>query len=110
MPGTASTGSIDTTGLDGQTTTVSAPAMASRTPGPGRAAAAPAKRTRCTATSWWSFTKYSWNPTSSPPTRRSRVRSGSSVTGSRRTPTPNRSASSAVTVPSGAPSDRRWVR
>ena len=44
--------------------------MASSTPGPGRASAAPSKRTSETATSWWSLTKYSWNPTSSPPTRR----------------------------------------
>ena len=36
---------MDTTGLDGHTTTVSAPAMASSTPGPGRACSAPSNRT-----------------------------------------------------------------
>ena len=40
-PGTARTGPIDTMGFDGQITTASAPAMASSTPGAGRADSAP---------------------------------------------------------------------
>ena len=44
-PGTASTGPIDTIGLDGAITTRSAAARASSTPGAGRAASAPSKRT-----------------------------------------------------------------
>ena len=59
----------------------------------------PVEADLATATSWRSLTKYSWKPTSGPSSSRSRVRSGSSVTGSSRTPTPNRSASSPVTVP-----------
>src|SRR5712691_2736488 len=42
IPGTAKMGPMDVTGFDGQTTTRSAPAIASRTPGAGRASAAPA--------------------------------------------------------------------
>ena len=49
-PGTASTGPMDTIGLEGQMTRRSAPATASRTPGAGRADPAPAKRTPRTAT------------------------------------------------------------
>src|SRR5213593_2583907 len=41
-PGTARMGPIDVTGFDGQTTTTSAPASASTTPGAGLASPAPA--------------------------------------------------------------------
>jgi hypothetical protein len=57
MPGTAITGPIDTMGLDGATTTVSALVMASRTPGAGRASSAPANRTAATGTACCSRTK-----------------------------------------------------
>ena len=46
------TGPMETIGLDGQITTTSASAMASRTPGAGRARSAPAKRTLFTSTLW----------------------------------------------------------
>ena len=48
-PGTARIGPIDTTGFDGQNTTASASAIASSTPGAGRALARPAYRTPSTS-------------------------------------------------------------
>jgi len=57
IAGTASTGPIETIGLDGATTTVAAPAMASRTPGAGRASGAPANRTPLTGTACRRATK-----------------------------------------------------
>ena len=130
IPGTASTGPIETMGLDGQMTTMSAPATASRTPGAGTAEDAPTKRTALTATSWRRPTKYSWNPTSTAPggvpgagggaaARPAKlpltsggpaggsivtlVSTGSSVMGSNRACTPKRRATSAVTSERVAP-------
>ena len=47
MPGTASTGPIDTIGFDGATSTTSAAAIASTTPGAGRACVIPGFSKRC---------------------------------------------------------------
>ena len=82
MPGTASSGPIETIGFEGATTTTSAPAIASSTPGPGEEAPAPSKRTDETGTSWRSLTKYSWKPTSSPSAKVTIVATLSSVMGS----------------------------
>ncbi len=109
-PGTASTGSIDTIGFEGATTTRSASPMAARTPGAGRAASAPSKRTAVTATSWWRSTKYSWNPISPSPATVTRVCSRSSVTGRSRRPRSQAAAISALTSDSVAPARRRSVR
>ena len=49
--------------------------------GPGTGVVGPLEADPATATSWRSRTKYSWKPTSGPSTSCSRVRSGSSVTG-----------------------------
>ena len=67
-PGTASTGSIDTSGFDGAITTRRAPVE--RLEDARRracVASAPSKRTDSTATSWCRCTKYSWNPISPSP-------------------------------------------
>ena len=113
-PGTASTGSIDTTGLDGAITTTSADSMASRTPGPGRAASIPSKRTFDTATPWPSLTKYSWKPTSAPPPSAAasvtRVSIGSSLTGSTRHFRPRAAAMRAVISLNGRPRASSEVR
>ena len=87
-PGTANKGPIETIGLDGHTTTTSAPATAASTPGAGTAILGSSNRTASTATAWRRPTKYSWNETSGPSTSVSRVRTGSSDIGTRRTGTP----------------------
>ena len=114
MPGTASSGPMDTTGLDGAMITASASASASTTPGPGRATSAPANRTDRTATECPRRTKYSWKPTSSPaPSPSSRVTmvaTGFSVIGSRVVSRPHAWVISAVTAARPAPSARRPVR
>jgi len=77
--------------------------------------------TALTGTACWRRTKYSWNATSSGATQVPsgsgplgasvmRVRSRSSVTGRTCRPSFQAVAISAVTVDSGAPSPRRWVR
>src|SRR5204862_2199744 len=108
-PGTASTGPTEVTGLDGHTTTTSASRTASRTPGAGRARAAPAYSTSSTWTCAFSRTKYSWNE-SQPSGVRTRVRTGSLLIGRMRVATPRRRASSAVTAVSVAPARRARVR
>ena len=102
-PGTARIGPIDTTGFEGATTTISAEPRESSTPGAGLAVSAPSKRTESTTTEWRSFTKYSWKATSWVSSSRSRVRTGSSLIGSRRTPSPQAREISAVTSDSVAP-------
>ena len=52
IPGTARIGSIEMNGLDGAITTTSAAAIASSTPGAGRAASAPSKRMPSTGSAW----------------------------------------------------------
>ena len=59
MPGTARIGPIEITGFDGQITIVSAVRSASSTPGAGRAASAPSKRTDTTGDSARSPTNHS---------------------------------------------------
>ena len=97
-PGTASTGSIDTIGFDGAITTRRASADGLEHPGrrAGRVGPVEAHRRR-PATSWWRCTKYSWKPISPSPATVTRVCSRSSVTGSRRSPSAQASAISAVT-------------
>ena len=60
MPGTARIGPIDVMGFDGHTTMRSASRRLARTPGAGRAAAAPAYSTPSTSLIALSRTKYSW--------------------------------------------------
>src|SRR5215218_9141799 len=61
IPGTARIGPMLTTGLEGQNTTRSAPASASRTASVGRASPMPRKRMPSTSSLWRLRTKYSWN-------------------------------------------------
>ncbi len=99
-----------TTGFDGGSSTRSALANASSTPGPGRASAAPTATTSCAVGAACSRTQYSWKCTA----RRPPGASGSSMTtwvstrssdiGSSRTPSvgsPQREHSASVTSLSG---------
>ena len=98
---------MDTSGLEGATSTASASARASRTPGPGRASSAPTMRMAVTGTEWRRRTNHSWNPTSrsaSGSTTVTRVRSGSSVTGSKVKPRSQARVISPVTSDRVAPS------
>ena len=60
-PGTARIVPIDTTGLDGAITIVSAAAIASRTPGAGEAVSTPANSILVIVSRAPSRTRYSWN-------------------------------------------------
>ncbi len=103
MPGTARIGPIEMTGLLGHTSTVSASAMASSTPGAGRASAAPSKRTPTTGGSQCSRTNHSCMA-SSPSGVVMRVATRSSVIGSRRGPSSQAAVTRAVASLSVAPS------
>ena len=70
------------------------------------ASSAPTMSIAVTVTSWWWCTKYSWKLIR-PSSVSKYVASASSVTGSSRTRTPNRSQSSVVTWVFVAPSPRR---
>ncbi len=109
-PGTASTVPMLTTGLDGGSSTRSAVANASSTPGPGFASSAPTATISCASGTACSRTQYSWKCTARLPPGAS----GSSITtcvstrssdiGSSRTPrsgSPQRVHSASVTWLSG---------
>ena len=105
-PSTARIGSSEMNGFDGASTMRSAFAIASSTPGAGRAPGVPSKRSARTAGAARRPTNHSWKP-SSPSSVVTRVRSRSSVAGSSRTPTPSCRATSAMTADRGSPARRR---
>ena len=98
-------------GLDGQITTASSrmSASAAMKSGCGRAVSAPWKSSSRTTGSQRLRTKYSWK-SSQPVSVRSRVRTGSSLIGKTRGPTPRRRHRSSVTFDSVSPARRRRVR
>ncbi len=104
---------METTGLDGGNSTMSAPAIASRTPGAGLACSAPTGTTASAGTEARSRTQYSWkwialrSPSSSTATC---VSTRSSVIGMSFTPGFQRSHSASVTALSGYPAAIIWVR
>lgn len=100
---------MDTIGLDGAITTVSASRIASSTPGAGAAAPRPSTSSDVMSSRAPPFTRYSWN-VRTPCAVVMRVRTGSSHIGSMRAATPRRTASSAATSCSAAPAARRTVR
>ena len=110
-PGTARIGSMLMNGLDGQITTasVAGSANAARKSGCARAVAAPWNASSCTAGSQRRRTKYSWKSIQ-PSSVRTRVRTGSSLIGSTRGPTPSRVHKSAVIADSVSPARSRRVR
>ena len=112
-PGTARIGPIESTGLAGQITIVSAPSIASSTPGAGRAVSAPSNRTSSTGGSHRSRTNHSSIASSTTPDSVDaviRVGTRSSVIGSRRQGSSHAAAISAVTADSVAPARSRSVR
>ena len=106
MPGTARITPMLTTGFDGGNSTKSAAAIASSTPGAGRASAAPTASMRTAGTAAWSLTHHSWKcsscirPSTSTVTW---VRTGSSDIGSSVTPGRQRRQSCCVTSDSVRP-------
>ena len=110
IPGTERMVPIDTTGFDGATRIADADAIASRTPGAGRAAGAPARYTERTGSVAPRPTQYSWKCTSSPLSRTMRVSTGSSVIGRSRARSPNRRAMRAVASDNDEPEDIMSVR
>ncbi len=101
---------MDTTGLEGHTTMVSARSRASSTPGPGRAVVGPlepdAGHRDVVAEPHEVLLKADLGPSTSC------TPGAEGIVGDReqRMPTPKASASSRVTSPRVAPSFRRWVR
>jgi hypothetical protein len=117
-PGTARTGPIEITGFDGQISTVAAASSASSTPGAGRAASAPSKRTDTTGGSARSRTNHSCMRSSLVPPSAVRtvirVETGSSVMGTSRLRTPQARVIAPVAALSVAPERsisvrKRWV-
>ena len=103
---TARIGQTETYGLLGASRIRSASAIASSTPGAGRAASSPSKRTASTSSRCPRATNHSWNG-NVPAGVSSQVRSRSSVAGSSRAATPSAVASRAVTAESGSPDAQR---
>ena len=98
-----------TNGLLGAIAIRSAASSASSTPGAGRAASAPSKRTPSTSSRWPRATNHSWNG-SSPAGVASHVRRRSSVAGSSAGSSPKARAIRAVTAESGSPRRSASVR
>ena len=95
---------IETTGLDGGSSTRSAPLSASTTPGPGTASSAPTMTNASAGVSAWRRTHHSWKwiarrPASSVIT--TWVSTRSSVMGSSRTPGRHRAHNASVTCDNG---------
>ncbi len=104
IPGTDRIAPIDTTGFDGGSSTTSAAAMASSTPGPGFASSAPTNTIDCAGTSACSRTHHSWKWIAFGPSPRSTttcVSTRSSLIGNSSTPGFHRAHSAAVTADSG---------
>ncbi len=108
-PGTARIVPIDTTGLEGQITIVSASAIASSTPGAGTAASMPSNTMLSICSAAPCLTRYSWK-VRTPSGVVMRLRTGSSVIGITCATTPSRAQISAVIIDSAAPCPMRTVR
>ena len=109
-PGTASTGPMETTGLEGASTTTSAPPIASSTPGAGRAPSIPRRWKARAGAAARRRTHHSWKCTTSPVTSSTWVSTSSSLIGSSATPVVKRSHSRATTCEAVAPRARSAVR